>query len=111
MPVGLATPDELVEHGAVTVTVQVLVTVGQVLSGAAEDDVDGITGAALVLLLGVAEDEDMTGEAEEEAVTGQTVVETATTEVTTMVSVMLSGCSGQFVTEEWHEVMVLVWVL
>lgn len=51
------------------------------------------------------------GEAEVDAATGQTVVETATTEVTIWVSVMLSGCAGQLVTVGWHEVMVLVWVL
>ena len=56
------------------------------------------------------EELDKTGEAGvDEALTGQTVVETATTEVTTMVSVMLSA--GQLVTVEAQEMMVLVWVL
>jgi hypothetical protein len=63
------------------------------------------------VLLGGAE-LDRTGEAGvEEAETGQMVVETATTEVTTLVSVMLSGCAGQLVTVEAQEMMVLVWVL
>jgi len=115
VPVGQATPDvgQVVVHGAVTVTVTVL-TVSQVvvlgLTGAAgvEDDQTGelvllhLTGAAGEELLGGAE-LDQTGEGQVvgEAVTGQTVVETATTEVTTLVSVLLS--SGQLVTVGWQE--------
>jgi hypothetical protein len=89
------------------------------LTGAAgvEDDLTtggvvvslGLTGAAGEELLGGASLEDLTGEGEADGVTGQTVVETATTEVTTLVSVLLS--SGHLVTLGWQEVMVLVWVL
>ncbi len=98
VPVGLAAPDidELVVHGAVTVTVQVSVTVGQVLgglTGAAGVDDDG--GGALLVggTIGDSGVEDGGGGAgdDELAVAGQMVVETATTEVTITVSVCFSG--------------------
>jgi hypothetical protein len=115
VPVGLATPDvgqvddgQVVVHGAVTVTVQVSVTVGQVLSltGAAQVDdgltgLLGLTGEAGLLQEGegqldsgvgqVGAGEGQVGEGEGQLLTGQTVVETATTEVTTVVSVCFSG--------------------
>lgn len=95
MPVGLATPDELDEHAAVTVTVQVSVTVGQVLGRTGATGVDDLGGLLLGVGVGVSEVVDSSmGEAgveDELEVTGQTVVETAMTEVTTTVSVMLSG--------------------
>ena len=97
MPVCLAAPDidELVVHGAVTVTVQVSVTVSQVLGLTGWAGVDDDMGGGLLVGgttgdCGVEDDWGGAGD-DELTVAGQIVVETATTEVTITVSVIFSG--------------------